>query len=273
LIALDRNLAKSDKAGTCCCGDQSRVERKLMESVVVVTGAGSGIGAAVARGFAHDGHCVVVADIDVKAAESMAGRIGADGGHAHPLAVDVADIGSVDLFVSNVLADVGQPSVLVNCAGWDDIMPFVDTAPDFWLRVVSVNLLGTIAVTHRFFDSLVATKGRLINVSSDAGRVGHAGETVYAGAKAGIIGFTKSVAREFARYGVTANCVCPGPVDTPFLDKNPPKLREALTRAIPMRRVGHPEDVWNAVRFFAQPESSYITGQVLSVSGGLTMSG
>jgi 2-hydroxycyclohexanecarboxyl-CoA dehydrogenase len=244
-----------------------------MESVVVVTGAGSGIGAAVARGFGHDGYGVVVADIDAEAAESMAAQVSADGGHARALTVDVADSASVKQFVTAVLTDLGQPSVLVNCAGWDEIMPFADTAPEFWQRVVSINLLGTIAMTHGFFESLVATKGRLINVSSDAGRVGSSGETVYAGAKAGIIGFTKSVARELARHGATANCVCPGPIDTPFLDKNPPKLREALTRAIPMRRVGQPEDVWNAVRFFARPESSYITGQVLSVSGGLTMIG
>jgi 2-hydroxycyclohexanecarboxyl-CoA dehydrogenase len=244
-----------------------------MESVVVVTGAGSGIGAAVARGFGQDGYAVVAADIDAQAAESTAAQISAGGGHAYALTVDVADTVSVQHLVTDVLTDLGQPSVLVNCAGWDDIMPFADTAPEFWQRVVSINLLGTIAMTHGFFESLVATKGRLINLSSDAGRVGSSGETVYAGAKAGIIGFTKSVARELARHGATANCVCPGPIDTPFLDKNPPKLREALTRAIPMRRVGQPEDVWNAVRFFARPESSYITGQVLSVSGGLTMSG
>jgi len=241
--------------------------------IVVVTGSGSGIGEAVARGFGGDGYRVAVLDIDVSRAEQVAAKIRADGGDAIACIVDVSDSDSAARAVEDVTGRLGTPSVLVNCAGWDEIMPFVETDSDFWKRVLAINLLGTIAMTHGFFGSLVATKGRLVNVSSDAGRVGSAGETVYAGAKAGIIGFTKSVAREFARYGVTANCVCPGPIATPFLDKNPPNLRDALTRAIPMRRVGEPADVWNAIRFFASPDSSYITGQVLSVSGGLTMSG
>jgi 2-hydroxycyclohexanecarboxyl-CoA dehydrogenase len=245
----------------------------VSEEIVVVTGAGSGIGAAAARGFGQDGYSVAVADIDQSLAESVAEKIVADGGRATAVRVDVSDTDSVTHAAAEVLAQLGQPSVLVNCAGWDEMMPFVDTEPEFWKRVVAINLIGAIAMTHSLFGSLVATKGRLVNVSSDAGRVGSSGETVYAAAKAGMIGFTKSVAREFARHGVTANCVCPGPVNTPFLDKNPPGLRDALTKAIPMRRVGEPADVWNAIRFFASRDSSYITGQVLSVSGGLTMSG
>ncbi|HSY14399.1 MAG TPA: SDR family oxidoreductase [Jatrophihabitantaceae bacterium] len=245
----------------------------MRSEIVVVTGSGSGIGEATARGFGQDGYRVVVADIDTGRAEAVADGIRTTGGDAISCTVDVSDTDSVASLVSEVKARLGMPSVLVNGAGWDEIMPFVDTKPDFWKRVLAINLLGTIAMTHGFFDCLVATKGRLVNVSSDAGRVGSSGETVYAGAKAGIVGFTKSVAREFAKHGVTANCVCPGPINTPFLDKNPPGLREALSRAIPMRRVGETSDVWNAIRFFAAPESSYITGQVLSVSGGLTMSG
>jgi 2-hydroxycyclohexanecarboxyl-CoA dehydrogenase len=245
----------------------------VSEEIVVVTGAGSGIGAAAARGFGQDGYVVAVADIDQAMAEAVAEKIVADGGMATAVRVDVSDTDSVTDAVAGVLAQLGQPSVLVNCAGWDEIMPFVDTEPEFWKRVVAINLVGAVAMTHRLFGSLVATKGRLVNVSSDAGRVGSSGETVYAAAKAGMIGFTKSVAREFARHGVTANCVCPGPINTAFLDKNPPGLRDALAKAIPMRRVGEPADVWNAIRFFASRDSSYITGQVLSVSGGLTMSG
>lgn len=243
------------------------------EEIVVVTGAGSGIGAAAALGFAKDGYTVAVADIDKGMAQTVAEKIIADGGSATAVRVDVSDTDSVSAAAAEVIARLGQPSVLVNCAGWDEMMPFVDTEPDFWKRVVAINLVGAIAMTHSLFGSLIETKGRLVNVSSDAGRVGSSGETVYAAAKAGMIGFTKSVAREFARHGVTANCVCPGPINTAFLDKNPPGLREAVTKAIPMRRVGEPADVWNAIRFFASRDSSYITGQVLSVSGGLTMNG
>ncbi len=245
----------------------------MSEEIVVVTGAGSGIGAAAALGFARDGYTVAVADIDQGMAQAVVEKIIADGGTAAAVRVDVSDTDSVSQAAAEVIGQLGQPSVLVNCAGWDEMMPFIDTEPDFWKRVVAINLVGAIAMTHSLFGSLVATKGRLVNVSSDAGRVGSSGETVYAAAKAGMIGFTKSVAREFARHGVTANCVCPGPVNTAFLDKNPPGLREAVTKAIPMRRVGEPADVWNAIRFFASRDSSYITGQVLSVSGGLTMNG
>ena len=242
-------------------------------SVAVVTGAGSGIGEAVARGLAADGHTVAVVDVAWDRAQQVCRDIQAGGGSARPFTVDVAELPAVAAMADDVVDALGAPSVLVNCAGWDEMGPFIDTGPEFWTRVLDINLRGVIAVTHAFYPHLVSTRGRIVNVSSDAGRVGSSGETVYAGAKAGIIGFTKSVARELARDGVTVNCVCPGPINTPFMDKNPPKLREALVRAIPMRRIGEPADVWHAIRYFASPEASYVTGQVLSVSGGLTMSG
>ena len=241
--------------------------------VVAVTGAGSGIGRALAAGFGHDGAAVAVVDLSAEAAATTAKAIEAAGGRAEPFAADVADAAAVAAMAAAVRDRLGRPAVVVNCAGWDEIGPFAATEPPFWSRVLAVNLFGTVAVTHAFLDDLVATGGRLVNISSDAGRVGSSGETVYAGAKAGVIGFTKSVARELARHGVTANCVCPGPINTPFLAKNPPKLLDALSKAIPMRRIGEPEDVWPAVRFFASPEAGYVTGQVISVSGGLTMNG
>lgn len=244
-----------------------------MTNVVVVTGAGSGIGRTVALGFARDGHPVAVVDRDADAAASVADSIRDGLGTATSHAADVSDEEAVLALPAAVEASLGTPSIVVNCAGWDEIQPFADATPDFWRRVVAINLTGAIAVTHAFLPALSRPGGRLVNVSSDAGRVGSSGETVYAGAKAGIIGFTKSVARELARFDATANCVCPGPINTPFLAKNPPKLLEALARSIPLRRIGETEDVWPAIQFFASPGASYVTGQVLSVSGGLTMSG
>jgi 2-hydroxycyclohexanecarboxyl-CoA dehydrogenase len=164
---------------------------------------------------------------------------------------------------------------VVNCAGWDETMPFVETGPGFWQRVVEINLLGTIAVTHAFVGAMAeaGAGGRIVNVASDAARVGSSGEAVYAGAKGGVVAFTKSVARETARQGITANAVCPGPTDTPLFRAQPERLQEALERAVPMRRLATPEDVAGAIAFFASEDAGYVTGQVLSVSGGLTMAG
>jgi 2-hydroxycyclohexanecarboxyl-CoA dehydrogenase len=238
-----------------------------------VTGAAAGIGHAIARGFANAGYSVAVADLDADGATTTAKQITDEGGRAEPFVVDISSADSVSEFALSVAERVGPVYALVNCAGWDDIMPFRETDATLWSKVLGINLFGTIAVTHAFLEPLIQTRGRIINISSDAGRVGSSGETVYAGAKAGIIGFTKSLAREVARDGVTANCVCPGPINTAFLAKNSDKLRESLARAIPMRRVGEPEDVVGAVLFFADAAASYVTGQVLSVSGGLTMNG
>lgn len=238
-----------------------------------MTGAAAGIGRALAHGFARAGYVVAVADLNAEGARATALEICEGGGRAEAFTVDVSSADSSVALAQAVTERLGSAYALVNCAGWDDIMPFRDTEPALWAKVLSINLFGTISVSHAFLDALVESKGRVINISSDAGRVGSSGETVYAGAKAGIIGFTKSLAREVAREGVTVNCVCPGPINTAFLAKNSDKLREALARAIPMKRVGEPEDVVGAVLFFAGPAAGYVTGQVLSVSGGLTMNG
>ncbi len=239
--------------------------------IAVVTGAGSGIGRATAKALARIGLTVAAADIDEQRAEQSA--TAAPG--VHPFAVDVTSMESVERFAAAVRERLDVPWAVVNCAGWDETRPFVETEAAFWERVVGVNLLGVVAVTHAFLRPMIdrGAGGRIVNVASDAARVGSSGEAVYAGAKGGVVAFTKSVAREAARHAITANAVCPGPTDTPLLRAQPERLQEALVRAVPMRRLGQPEDVANAIEFFLSDRSGYVTGQVLSVSGGLTMAG
>jgi 2-hydroxycyclohexanecarboxyl-CoA dehydrogenase len=239
--------------------------------VAVVTGAASGIGRATALALAADGFLVAAADRDEAGARDLA----AQASGIVPFTVDVADGPSVESFASRAGTELGPPEVLVNCAGWDETHRFADTERPFWERVVAINLIGVVAVTHAFLAAMIARAGggRIVNVASDAGRVGSSGEAVYAGAKGGVIAFTKSLARELARHGITANAVCPGPTDTPLLRAQPARLQEALAKAVPMGRVGTPQEVAHAISFFASPGAGYITGQVLSVSGGLTMAG
>lgn len=238
---------------------------------VVVTGAGSGIGRATALAFAEAGLTVVAADLNLEGAAETA----AAGTTVSPYHVDVTDDASVAALRNAVEAELGHVGTVVNCAGWDEIHPFVETERPFWERIVAINYLGPVALAREFLPPMIerGRGGRIVNVASDAGRVGSTGEAVYAGAKGGVIAFTKSLARETARYGITVNCVCPGPTDTPLFHSNPEKMRDALIRAIPLRRLAEPREIAYAIRFFAADEAGYITGQVLSVSGGLTMAG
>ena len=171
-------------------------------------------------------------------------------------------------------AEQGRLDVLVNAAGWDVIEPFMQNTPEYWAKIVALNFMGPVQVTRAMLPMLIESgSGRIVNVASDAGRVGSSGETVYAGAKGGVIAFTKSLAREVVRKGIRVNCICPGPTETPLFASQPEKMREALIGAIPMRRVAKPSEVADAILFFASDRASYVTGQVLSVSGGLTMVG
>jgi 2-hydroxycyclohexanecarboxyl-CoA dehydrogenase len=246
----------------------------LSGRTAVVTGAGSGIGAAIARVLAEAGASVAVADIAEDAADRTVAEIRDGGGTASAFAADVTNLESMQTLRSDIEATYGTASILVNNAGWGKPQPFVENEPPFWDRVLAINLLGPVLVTRTFLDPMMsAREGRIINISSDAGRVGSTGETVYAGAKGGVIAFTKSLAREMARHGLNVNCVCPGPTATPFFEKQPEKMQEALVRAIPFRRLANPEEIAGAVAFFASDHATFITGQVLSVSGGLTMAG
>ena len=247
---------------------------KFADKITVVTGAASGIGRATAEAFAAEGATVCVADIAREAGEAAAGAIRERGGKAAFLPVDMTDAASIKTFAAAVLKSYGRVDVLVNAAGWGKTVPFVDSDEAFCEKVISLNFVGPIRLTQALVPQMLERKsGRIVNVSSDAGRVGSLGETVYSGAKAGLIGFTKGLAREGARFNVTVNCVCPGPTDTPLLSAVPEKIRDAFVKAIPMRRFGKPAEIAEAVLYFASPNAEYVTGQVLSVSGGLTMNG
>ena len=246
----------------------------LKDKLVVVTGAASGIGRATAQAFAEDGARVIVADVDAERGEAAAAELRAQGGDATFVAVDMTDAASIDAFAAQVQSRFGKVDVLVNGAGWGRTAPFWDGTPEFWQQLMALNLMGPLHLTKALLPPMIQRGGgRIVNIASDAGRVGSLGETVYAAAKGGLIAFTKSLARETARYGIGVNCVCPGPTDTPLMAAVPDKVKEALIKAIPLRRLGKPEEVADAVLFFAGDGASYCTGQVLSVSGGLTMAG
>ncbi len=249
---------------------------RLKDKVAVVTGAASGIGRAIALAMGREGARVAALDLDADGAAAVAREISAALGDAHAWPVDVADADRVAAVVDAVVGRWGTVHVLVNCAGWDRPMPFVETTPDFWDKILAINLRGPIALTRAVLPAMIAQSyGKIVSIASDAGRVGSTGEAVYSAAKGGLIAFTKTIARETARHHVNVNCVCPGPSDTPLFQKEfagpSPKLAESLKRVIPWGRLGVPNDIAPAVVFLASDDAGYITGQTLSVSGGLTM--
>lgn len=247
---------------------------------VIVTGGGGGIGGATCRRFAAEGARLAVLDLNSDAAEAIAAAIRKDGGIAGAFACDITDRGSVEASVSAVQSRLGPIDVLVNNAGWDIFRPFAKSEPAQWDRLIAVNLIGALHMHHAALPDMVARRsGRIVNIASDAARVGSSGEAVYAACKGGIVAFSKTIAREHARHGITVNVVCPGPTNTALFAGfkegagNPDKLEEAFRRAIPLGRIGQPDDVPGAILFFASDDAAYVTGQVLSVSGGLTMNG
>jgi 2-hydroxycyclohexanecarboxyl-CoA dehydrogenase len=246
----------------------------LSDRIAVVTGGASGIGQATAETLAESGATVCIGDIARDKGEAVAAGIRKKGQKAECLPIDLTSRDSIASFVSAALQRFGRVDILVNGAGWGKTIPFLESDDAFWEKVIGLNFVGPMRLTKALLPQMFERKsGRIVNISSDAGRVGSLGETVYSGAKAGLIGFTKALAREGARYNVTVNCVCPGPTDTPLMAAVPEKIREAFIKAIPMRRFGRPVEVAQAIAYFVGPNTDYITGQVLSVSGGLTMAG
>lgn len=242
--------------------------------IAIVTGAASGIGLATAEGLAEAGAHVFLGDIAVDKGKAEAERLRGRGFKADFVQLDVTQDDSIAAAVATMLKVDNRIDILVNGAGWGKIQPFMENEPDFWTKVIDLNFVGPLKLTRAVLPNMIERKtGKVVNVSSDAGRVGSMGETVYSGAKAGVIGFSKGLAREMARYNITVNAVCPGPTDTPLLMAVPEKHREAFQRAIPMRRFAKPSEIADAVLFFASPRSDYVTGQVISVSGGLSMVG
>jgi 2-hydroxycyclohexanecarboxyl-CoA dehydrogenase len=246
-----------------------------VQRVALVTGGARGIGKAIAIALAADGRAVAIGDLLEDEAADVAREIG---GEARAVRLDVTDSGSVAAAVEDVESALGPVDVLVNNAGWDELKPFVDTDEAFWDRVIDINFKGCLRMTHAVLPGMTERGfGRVVNLSSDAARVGSSLESVYAGAKGAVISFTKTIAREVARSGVTANTVCPGPTDTPLLAgiveaaEDAEKVIGAMTRAVPMKRLGQPGEVAAAVAFLASDAAGFITGQTLSVSGGLTM--
>lgn len=249
--------------------------RGLKDRVALVTGGARGIGRAICERLGEEGSAVAVSDVNGEGAEEVAGAIRDAGGKAMGLAMDVTDYAAVAKSVAAVNAELGPIDVLVNNAGWDKTIFFLETDTDFWRQVVDLNLYGPMNLCHIVAPGMVERgRGRIINISSDAGRVGSSGEAVYSACKGGVIAFSKTLAREFARSGVTVNAVCPGPTDTALLASVDAtgKIVEALKRAIPMRRLGQPVDFGGMIAFLASDDASYITGQTISISGGLTMS-
>ena len=247
---------------------------KFDDKIALVTGGASGIGRATVMEFARSGATVICADVDQTKGAEVAKEAKQSNFKVEYAPINLADSAAIRTCAAGILANHPRIDILVNAAGWNDIQPFIENAPDYMERVIAINLGGTLHLTQALLPTMMAAgKGKIVNVSSDAGRVGSSGETTYAAAKGGVIAFTKSLAREVARYSINVNCVCPGPTDTPMLQSRPEKLREAFLRAIPFKRFAKPQEIADAIMFFASSRSDYVTGQVMSVSGGLTFAG
>jgi 2-hydroxycyclohexanecarboxyl-CoA dehydrogenase len=254
--------------------------RGLESKVAIVTGGGSGIGRAIALRLAAEKMAVAVLDLNAEAAQATVSAISAEGGIGIAVACDICDHAAVQRTVASVEDTLGPIYTLVNNAGWDTPMPFLKTTPEFWSKVIAINYLGPLTVTHEVVGRMAKRNaGRVIFIASDAGRVGSSGEVVYSGCKGATIAFAKALAREVARNKVLLNCVCPGPTNTPAMEafvgtgEQGQKIRDAMVRGMPLGRIGEPTDYPGLVAFLASDDAAFMTGQTISVSGGLTMHG
>jgi 2-hydroxycyclohexanecarboxyl-CoA dehydrogenase len=250
---------------------------RLKDKIAIVTGAAQGIGRAIAGRLAGEGAKVAIADIQYQTAERTAVEIKTEGGNAIAVSLDVTSLASAIAAADAVERELGPIDILVNNAGWDRVEPFVESAPETWDKVIAINFRGVLNCCKAIAPRMQTRgSGKIVSISSDAARVGSTGEAVYAGCKAAIIGFSKTLARELARHHINVNVVCPGPTETALLREamaGRERVLEGMTRGIPFRRLGRPDDLAGAVAFFASSDADYVTGQVLSVSGGLTMAG
>ena len=250
---------------------------EFKDKVVIVTGGGRGIGEAIATGFAKKGAQVVVADILEDVARKVVKEIKSQGGKGLFIKTDVTKTQEVESAAKECADRFGKIDILVNNVGWYEPFYFMDTDEGFWNKIIDINLIGTLRFCKAVLGYMVEKRyGRIINIGSDAGRVGDVGDAAYVAAKGGVIAFTKGLAREVARYGINVNCVCPGPTETPLFEEQKKselgaKLMVGIERAVPLRRAGKPEEVAAGVLFLASDEASFVTGQTLSISGGLTM--
>lgn len=249
----------------------------LQGKVAIVTGGGQGIGRALVLRLAAEGCKVAIFDLSTAAGEETA-KIAGEGAAIRTWQLDVSDLAAVQAAVEEVENELGPVWVLVNNAGWDRPAPFLKTTPEFWDKVIAINLKGPLNTHFAVAGKMVERGGgRIINIASDAAKVGTAMEAVYSACKGGVISFTKSIARELARKGVLANCVCPGPTNTPMMAEvagtgpEAEKWKAALERGIPQGRMGEPEDYAGIVAMLASDDGGYITGQAISVSGGMNM--
>jgi 2-hydroxycyclohexanecarboxyl-CoA dehydrogenase len=251
---------------------------KLTGKTAIVTGGARGIGKGISMIMAKQGANVVIADLLKDQAEETAAEIRQAGAKALAVQTDIADLMSVKAMVEKVKSEFGQIDILVNNAGWDRMKPFLKTTPDFWDKVININFKGVLNTVYAVAEDMISrNSGRIINIASDAARVGSMGESVYSGAKGAVLSFSKTLARELARNSITVNVLCPGPTPTPMLDDMKAedsfadKVLSSMDKIIPLKRMGTPDDIAAAVVFLASDEAGFITGQVLSVSGGLTM--